>query len=135
MQKINNLVKAQLLLSLLGLAISIYLTIAHYFAALPVICPTVGIVDCGTVLGSSFAVIFGIPSSALGIVFFIVMIALLVRFDKEIQLYWNIIGFLSLFYFWYAEYMLGKICLYCTAIHVIVILLLISAVLSAKKKQ
>ncbi|MDE1869945.1 MAG: vitamin K epoxide reductase family protein [Candidatus Micrarchaeota archaeon] len=126
--------KLQLALALLGLLISIYLTINHYFSALPVYCPTVGIVDCGAVLASSFATILGIiPSSALGIVFFLVYIGLIWVNKDEDALYWNVIGFIFLFYFWYAEYTLGKICLYCTAIHLIVIALLASMLLGRKK--
>lgn len=126
--------KFQIALSIIGLFISIYLTIAHYYDALPVVCPTVGIVDCGTVLSSSFATILGvIPSSSLGIVFFGVIIYLFLKKKNEDALYWNVLGFISLFYFWYAEYTLGKICLYCTAIHIIVILLLASMLLGKKK--
>lgn len=130
----NSKEKFQVALSIIGLLISIYLTIAHYYDALPVVCPTVGIVDCGTVLSSSFATILGfIPSSSLGIVFFGVIIYLFLKKKNEDALYWNVLGFISLFYFWYAEYTLGKICLYCTAIHIIVILLLASMLLGKKK--
>ncbi|HVA83126.1 MAG TPA: vitamin K epoxide reductase family protein [Candidatus Aquilonibacter sp.] len=130
----NAKLKLQLALCALGLLISIYLTISHYFDSVPVVCPTVGIIDCGAVLNSSFAVILGvIPSSALGIVFFLVLIYLLWKEKGEDALYWNVMGFIFLFYFWYAEYTLGKICLYCTAIHLIVILLLVSMLLGRKE--
>lgn len=126
--------KFQMALSIIGLLISIYLTIAHYFDALPIICPTVGVVDCGTVLSSSFATIGGIiPSSALGIVFFAVMIYLLFKKMHEDALYWNVLGVIPLFYFWYAEFTLGKICLYCTAIHIIVVVMLASMLLGKKR--
>ncbi|MDE1850617.1 MAG: vitamin K epoxide reductase family protein [Candidatus Micrarchaeota archaeon] len=126
--------KAQIGLSVLGILISIYLTVAHYIAALPVVCPTVGVIDCGTVLSSSYSVIFGIPSSSLGIAFFVVFMALLLYKKHELALYWSTIGFVMLFYFWYAEYTLGKICLYCTALHIIVIVLLASMLLGEHKK-
>ncbi|MDE1856186.1 MAG: vitamin K epoxide reductase family protein [Candidatus Micrarchaeota archaeon] len=123
---LDTMQKLQYGLAVLGLLISIYLTISHYTEAVPVYCPTVGVVDCGTVLSSPFATIFGIiPSSALGIVFFAVLIGLFYYKKIELGQYWAIIGFFTLFYFWWAEYTLGKICLYCTAIHLIVIALLI----------
>ncbi|MDE1870486.1 MAG: vitamin K epoxide reductase family protein [Candidatus Micrarchaeota archaeon] len=134
MVNLTNREKLQVALALLGLLISIYLTISHYFSALPVYCPTVGVVDCGAVLSSSFATILGIiPSSSLGIVFFLIFIYLVLKRKSEDALYWNVIGFIFLFYFWYAEFVLGKICLYCTAIHLIVIVLLASMFLGRKK--
>lgn len=134
MKNMTLKLKLQLALAVIGLLISIYLTISHYVTALPVVCPTVGVIDCGAVLSSSFSMILGIiPSSSLGIVFFGIFIYLLWKEKSEEALYWNVMGFIFLFYFWYAEYVLGKICLYCTAIHLIVIVLLISMLLGRKK--
>lgn len=116
-------IKYQLVLSIIGLIDSIYLTVYHYLN-LPLICPGTGAVDCATVLNSRFAVFFGFPTAILGVIFFAVIIALLLMKKEDYVLYWNTMGFFFLFYLWYAEYVIGKICLYCTLIHVLVLLLL-----------
>ena len=124
-------------LAILGLIVSTYLTLYHYFSAIPLVCPATQVIDCGAVLASKYAVLaFNVPSSVLGIAFFVVELLLLfyIKNSEEVKLYWNVIGFISLFYFWFAEYEIGKICIYCTLIHIIVISLLIITFLESKKK-
>ena len=130
----DKLQRVQAGLSVIGLIISIYLTVYHY-VSLPLYCPATGIVDCGVVLNSSYAVIaFDLPSSILGVAFFIIELLLILYKKDELNLYWNVIGLFTVFYFWYAEYTLQRICLYCTVIHVIVIALLYLSVIISKRK-
>ena len=111
------------LLSVVGFVVALYLTITHYTASIPLACPSIGIIDCGTVLSSKYAVLFGIPLAVMALAFFIGEIVLIVKNMKEYQLYLNTVGFFSLFYTWYAEYLLQRICIYCTALHIIIIVL------------
>ncbi|MDE1846959.1 MAG: vitamin K epoxide reductase family protein [Candidatus Micrarchaeota archaeon] len=134
MQKRDNIFWLEAALAAIGLIISAYLTVYHYFG-LPLSCPATQVIDCGIVLSSKFATIpFGIPVSVLGVVWCAIFLYLLTFKDKEYKLYWNVVGFFSLFYFWFAEYSLGKICLYCTAVHAIVVALLLLVIWQYFKK-
>ena len=66
--------------ALAGIAISVYLTLTHY-QALPLACPSGGIVDCGLVTQSRYGVIPGTaaPTSLLGVAFFAGALALVER--------------------------------------------------------
>lgn len=110
------------LLALLGLGISIYLTLYHY-AGIPLICSDTGIVNCANVLNSSLASIFGIPIAIFGIIFFIGEFILIYIKNPEFLIIWNALGIGSVVYFVYLESVIGSICAWCTAVHVITVLL------------
>ncbi|HEY3083862.1 MAG TPA: vitamin K epoxide reductase family protein, partial [Candidatus Dormibacteraeota bacterium] len=57
--------------SVVGVGISIYLTMLHYAGITPA-CPVSGSINCEAVLSSSYAVIAGtsVPTSVAGIVWF-----------------------------------------------------------------
>ncbi len=126
---------AMLALAVAGLLVALYLTIYHY-AGVPLYCPNSGAVDCQLVLSSAYSMLLGVPIAVYGLVFFAADIAIVLHFDREQMLLWNTLGLGFVFYLAYAEYMLGKICLYCTSIHVLVVLLfLASAYLFTKHKK
>ena len=132
----KNAIKYQAVLALIGLLFSGYLTLYHYLGGVPLVCPNSGAIDCAAVLASPYAVVLGIPVALFGVLFFVVEMALLLRREREYLLYWNTIGFLFLFYLWFSEFVLGKICIYCTAVHAVVILLfLISLFTSDELKE
>ncbi|MGC8623172.1 MAG: vitamin K epoxide reductase family protein [Candidatus Micrarchaeia archaeon] len=121
-------------LAIVGLVIAAYLTIYHYSASVPLACPDSGTVDCAYVLTSSFSMLFGIPIALYGLAFFAMEI-LLILFDwKWDLLYLNALGITFVVYLLYAEYELGKICIYCTAVHILVISLLILSALNLRRK-
>ena len=120
------------LFGVLGLAISAYLAATHYFSAqVPLACATGGLVDCEQVTGSSESMVGPLPVAVLGLLWFAVFLALLVarRFRPQsslmaAQMLWAVGGLLVVFYLVYAElFLIGAICLWCTAIHAIVIAL------------
>lgn len=128
-----NAKNAAYAISAVGLAISIYLVILHYTALVPA-CPETGVINCENVLTSSYAEIFGIPVADMGLIFFIMEFAAVrVYFGKDPLIMLNIVGFAFLFYFWFAEYTLRSICIYCTGVHICVILLLILSIKGFKK--
>jgi uncharacterized membrane protein len=53
-----------------GLAVSAYLTVAHYASSVTLACPATGAVDCAKVTTSAESVFAGIPVALLGLVFF-----------------------------------------------------------------
>ena len=114
---------------LAGLGISIYLTAVHY-AGVPLACPTNGTINCEAVLSSRYAVIAGtnVPTSAAGIVWFTISALLWTRSAGRIQLAWSVIGLVTVLFLVYIEIVqLGAVCVWCTAAHVMVLLIFLIA--------
>ncbi len=111
-------------LSIIGLLISLYLTAYHYVGGVPLICQNSSLINCANVLNSQYAILFGIPIALYGVAFFIAELLLLHYKKDNTTLIWNLLGLGFVIYFVYAEYMVGNICEYCTAVHIIVIILL-----------
>ena len=122
--KLKSINGVMLILSIIGLIDSIYLSSYHYLGV-PLVCSTSGIINCNNVINSPYGYIFGVPVAFYGVIFFVLEIILLL-FIKDIlkKVVLNIIGLGSVFYFFYAEYMVGNICEYCTLVHITVIILL-----------
>jgi uncharacterized membrane protein len=120
-----------LVLSILGLADSGYQTYTHYTGT--------GLLGCSAktdacvlVQTSSYAYVFGIPMALLGVVFFAFMIVMcsppawtsekpVIRLARLVSV---VIGILFVLYLVFAEVVkLGRICPYCTSVHIITLLL------------
>jgi uncharacterized membrane protein len=131
---------AWLILSLLGMAVSVYLTFVHYQGA-PLVCSTGGLIDCESVLSSAYSLVPGtaIPITIPGLLWFIVSggLALLgwqfrpgERRVILAELIWAALSMLSVFYLVYAEIVvLHKICAWCTVIHITILVMLLLAVI------
>jgi uncharacterized membrane protein len=121
------------ILSLVGLGISIYLTIAHYDTKVTLACPDTGVVNCAKVTTSPESIVFGIfPVAVLGLAFYIFMTCINSPWawkSKLPAIYWArlgsvIIGMVFVLYLVYAEVIeIGNICLFCTSVHIITFLL------------
>ena len=114
--------------SIAGLGVAIYLTLAHYSTSISLSCPNTGTIDCQAVTTSAESVVFGIPVAVLGLPFFLAMLALSLpavwrsanRFVAPARLGAAIVGIGFVSYLLYVElYEIGKICLWCTAVHVL----------------
>jgi uncharacterized membrane protein len=124
-----------LVLSLLGLADSTYLTIAHFTTnLLAQTCAANSVINCTKVTTSPQSVIVHIPVAILGLAFYVAMTTInLPPFWKsnDVRIAWlrlamivSGIGFVL--YLVYAELFLIKaICEYCTGVHVITLALFI----------
>ena len=122
-----------LVLSVAGLGVSIYLTIAHYTSSSVLACADNGVVNCAKVTTSSESVVFGIfPVAVLGLAFYAFMVAINSPWGWRSKLQavpWMrlgsvIVGMLFVLYLVYAELIeIGNICLWCTAVHIITFLL------------
>jgi uncharacterized membrane protein len=120
-------------LSGLGLVVAGYLTYEHYTASNTLSCPAGGgIVNCFKVTTSQYATIHGLPVVVLGLVFFAIMIGLQSRPAwastspgvKAGRVLWSLAGVGTAAWLVYAElFKLNAICLWCTAVHIICILL------------
>ncbi|TMC23428.1 MAG: vitamin K epoxide reductase family protein [Chloroflexi bacterium] len=133
-------------LSLLGIAISIYLTTVHY-QNVPLVCSTQGFVDCERVLSSPFSVVPGtsLPITIPGLLWFMVSGSLAFvswRFWPDqrnlriAELLWIVIGMLTVLYLVYVEIVrLHTLCAWCTAVHVIMLLMLLLALVQWQRPE
>lgn len=128
------LIPTSLVLAVLGLLVSVYLTYEHFTGNTSLACPATGGFDCVKVTTSEWSSIFGIPVAVLGLVFFVVTLGLCLpsvwrkpgRQLDRIRLAWLAIGLVTALYLVWAElFRIHSICLWCTGVHVITFLLLI----------
>ncbi len=117
-------------LALIGLAVSVYLTIEHYSANTSLACPATATLNCLKVTTSRWSVIAGVPVAVLGLGFFLVMTALTLPVRRTDP--WHAVrvalagaGSVMVVYLVYIElFRVDAICLWCTAVHVLTIALL-----------
>lgn len=123
------------LMALVGLGISIYLTVVHYDAHISLACTNGGIVNCTDVTSSAWSVIPGtsIPITIPGMLWFLVSgglalwsLAGLARGEREdprprlALLVWAGFGLAFVLYLVFAEiYLVRKICEWCTGVHLL----------------
>ena len=121
-----------LILSLGGLGVSIYLTVAHYVGGVTLACPNTGAINCEKVTTSPQSVTFGVPVAVLGLAFFAVMLVLtlprvwsnpdpVLRLTR-VGVAVSGVGFAV--YLIYTELLtLHAICLWCTSAHILALLI------------
>jgi uncharacterized membrane protein len=124
-------------LSVAGLGISVYLTLLHYDTDVPLVCSAGSFVDCASVLTSPSSMVMGVPVAAWGLLWFVVAIALAVAFLRHASetkpgwlrragLGWALVGTATVLWLVYQEIgVVGKLCAWCTAVHVIVLSMLV----------
>ena len=118
-----------LILSVLGLGLSVYLTITHYTDSAPAGCPVNSVVNCAKVTTSPESMIFGVfPVAVLGLAFYVFMVAVnspwswrpgmpLIRIARLAGV---LTGIVFVLYLVYVELIqVNAICEYCTGVHVI----------------
>jgi uncharacterized membrane protein len=118
-----------LILSVLGLGLSVYLTITHYTDSAPAGCPVNSVVNCAKVTTSPESMIFGVfPVAVLGLAFYVFMVAVnspwswrpgmpLIRIARLAGVLTGIVFVLYLVYVELIE--VNAICEYCTGVHLI----------------
>ncbi len=128
------------ILSLGGLGVSSYLTFTHYAGTHFLACSGSGVIDCAKVTTSSESVILGIPVAVLGLGFYFVfaivnsppMWALSVRWVHQARVALAIMGIGFVLYLVIAElFIIGSICLWCSSVHIVTLILFIMIVTSA----
>jgi uncharacterized membrane protein len=124
---------ATLILSIYGLAASIYLTITH-FQPKALACVSNGTFNCEKVTQSPQSEIFGIPVAMLGLVFFVPMLLLCLpaawrTADRRIhlgRLVLSVTGVGMILYLIVAElFIIKSICLWCSSVHVTTFILFV----------
>ena len=121
-----------------GLAVSIYLTITHYTTSVRLACSASGVIDCQKVTTSPQSFIAGVPVADLGVAFFVVAGLLCLpaawRSGEPVVRYarigWVVAGVAMVVRLVYAElFQIDAICLWCTVVHAISVLLFAVVVL------
>lgn len=119
---------ASLALAAAGVAVSTYLTIAHFTTPDLLVCTQGGLVDCASVTTSRWSVFLGIPVPLLGLAWFGAMLALSLpaawrsprREVHLARLLAAVVGIGFVLWLVYAELVLvGALCLWCTVAHVL----------------
>jgi uncharacterized membrane protein len=119
-------------LTLIGIGVSVYLTIAHYNDNVALVCSSSGTVDCHSVTTSEYSTLLGIPLPLLGLAFFVGFAALItppaLRSERPLFRWGRLVsvcvGVLFVVYLVTVELaILHKICLWCTAVHGATVLL------------
>ena len=123
------------ILSLVGLGVSVYLTITHYDTAVTLACSDKGVVNCGLVTTSPESMVFGIfPVAVLGLAFYVFMAvatspwAWRSKYPQVAiaRLASVVVGIGFVLYLVYTElFTLDHICLWCTSVHVVTFLLFV----------
>lgn len=127
---------AGLAICLAGLGVATYLTLAHYTTSVTLACPdqTHGVINCAQVTTSQYSKILGIPVALLGLLFFAGMLPLQLPWAWRSAHPWvrlgrllaAVVGIGMVIWLVYAElFLIGKICIYCTSVHVLTFLLFI----------
>ena len=127
---------AALVLSLIGVGISTYLTIAHFQPA-ALVCTDNGVINCGAVTTSAQSYFLHIPVAVLGLGYYLVVTAFNLPMawhsgDRRIHVGRLVLacgGMLFALYLIAAELLIiGKICIWCTSVHFVTFLLFVLVV-------
>jgi uncharacterized membrane protein len=120
-----------LVLCVIGLGISIYLTYEHYTGNKTLACSENRKVNCAKVTTSQWSHIGGVPVAVFGLIFFVGMTVLCLpwvwRFPQldALRVLGVIVGIGSALYLvWIELFKVDAICLWCTGVHIITLLLL-----------
>lgn len=138
------LAPVSLVLSLVGLAVSAYLTFEHFTDNATLACSIGGVVDCAKVTTSQWSTFLGVPVALLGLIFFAITTVLclprvwrspLAWLDAA-RLGWITVGLgMALYLVWAELYRIHAICLWCTVVHIVTftlwIVVLFGQILSA----
>ncbi len=124
---------AGLVLSLIGLGVSSYLTAAHFSGA-KLACSGGGLVNCEKVTTSAQSYFLGVPVALWGLLFYVAMTALNLpvlwrsadRRVHALRLAMGAVGICFVLYLVSVEFLIIKnICLWCTGVHVVTFLLFV----------
>lgn len=120
-----------LVVALVGLAVSAYLTVEHYTAGATFACPESATVNCQKVTTSAWSHVGPVPVAVLGLAFFAGMAVLCsppawrVRVLGPLRVAGAVVGVLTaLALVWVELFRVDAICLWCTAAHVCALALL-----------
>lgn len=112
-----------LIVLVIGIADGAYLTVSHFVPS-ALKCPTLGaLVNCEKVTTSNLSTIFGVPLAVLGLIWFVAsLLFLLLGYNRIIKNIWMILGLGGIGYSIAAQIAIGKICVYCVLLDILIAL-------------
>jgi uncharacterized membrane protein len=130
---VNPLRAVRLGLLTAGLAVAVYLTALHYAGSLPACPQGIAVVNCPAVLDSAFATFAGVPVSAWGVIYFLLGWGVI---GLGLGRPWRVVhasaGTAAVLVLVYVElFQIGAICLWCTAVHALVVAYWLTVILPA----
>ncbi len=117
--------------TLAGVGVSTYLTLAHYAHGMTLACPATHLVNCERVTTSPESVIAGVPVAVLGLAYFLAMTGLVLpgawgsAAPRLHQVRAALAGLgvaMVLYLVWTELFTLDAICLWCTSVHVLTLI-------------
>jgi uncharacterized membrane protein len=121
MKKRSTLDKFVLLILVLGVIVFSYLTYVHYNSN-ALFCPDTGVINCGRVLDSPYATFLGVPIAISGLAWMLVALGLEIYQKRRLCGLWAFIALAGASYSIIAMYLIEKICIYCSAADIILII-------------
>jgi uncharacterized membrane protein len=124
-----------LIICILGIAVASYLTYAHYTDPRNLACADSGVINCARVTTSAQSRFLGMPVAVLGLAYFIGMAVLCAPWFwrrpepvvRIVRIVGAVAGIAMILYLIYAElFIIDAICLYCTVVHVLTLLLFVA---------
>ena len=141
-RSIDGAARASFVIALLGLAVSVYLTVEHFTSSATLACPETGTINCQKVTTSAWSHIGPVPVAVLGLVFFVAMAVLCSPpawrrpVLSPLRLAGAAVGVLSaLWLVWVELFQVDAICLWCTAVHVCALALLVAVLWASSAPQ
>jgi uncharacterized membrane protein len=120
-------------LTLAGVAVATYLTVVHYDTKVALLCPESSTINCAEVTTSPESLVFGVPVAVLGLAYYAIQ-AVLAWLPRRVQrrafevvrlvLAIGAMGFV-LYLVWAEVVRIGAICLWCTSVHAITLVVLL----------
>jgi uncharacterized membrane protein len=139
----NKLLWSIIILSIIGLAVSGYLTENHFVAGESgSVCDFNEVISCSLVNTSEFSELFNVPVAVFGALWFVIMglLAWKAMKKKGEELYipilgWSILGILFVIYMIIAEIILQALCPFCTVVHIISVVVFVLAIILYKSSK
>ena len=117
-------------LSLIGLAISVYLTIAHFTSSSILACPNTGTINCAKVTTSAQSYFLKIPVAMWGLIYYLYLSLLNSPTGfrnpklRTLRLVSMVAGIAFVLWLISAELLIiNSICLWCTSVHLVTVVL------------
>jgi uncharacterized membrane protein len=124
-------VESSLVVALVGVVLSAYLTVEHFTSAAILACPEGATINCAKVTSSPWSAIVGIPVAVLGLAYFVVMSLLVTpaawrhpALDAA-RIVGGVAGVgMVVYLIWIELFRVDALCLWCTAVHLCTVVLL-----------
>ncbi|GAB2470116.1 hypothetical protein GCM10027030_01020 [Luteococcus sediminum] len=127
---------ATAVLVVVGTLIATYMTYEHFTGNESLMCSATGVIDCASVTTSTYSMFLGVPVALAGLLWFVATVAVAwwghtraaAPLRRKVLLAWYGVGLLFVLYLVWVELVpLGKICSWCTVVHIITLALFLVA--------